>query len=120
MTSRLRWPQSAAERLTPDMAFAVLFAPEAEAQLIALFRYIAREASPEIADSYVGAIVAHCEKLADFPERGTPREDIRPGLRTISFRRRVTIAYAFDGTSVTIVGIFYGGQDFAALMAGEE
>lgn len=102
------------------MTFALLFAPEAEAQLIALFRYIAREATPDIADGYVGAIVARCEKLADFPERGTPREDIRPGLRTLSFRRRVTIAYAVDGTSVTILGIFYGGQDFATLMAGEE
>lgn len=102
------------------MAFAVLFAPEAEAQLIALFRYIAREANPDIADNYVAAIIAHCEKLSDFPERGTPREDIRPGLRTLSFRRRVTIAYAFDGASVTILGIYYGGQDFAALIAWEE
>jgi toxin ParE1/3/4 len=120
MTSKPRSPQSAPEFPTPDMAFAVLFAPEAEAQLVALFRYIAREANPDIADSYVGAIVAYCEKLADFPERGTPRDDIRSGLRTLSFRRRVTIAYSFDGTGVTILGIFYGGQDFAALMAGEE
>ncbi|WP_264578178.1 MULTISPECIES: type II toxin-antitoxin system RelE/ParE family toxin [unclassified Sphingobium] len=101
------------------MQSVVSFAPEAEAQLISLFRYIAREASGDIASRYVGAIVEHCEKLADFPHRGTPRDDLRPGLRTIAFRRRVTIAYSAIGVSVTVLGIFYGGQDFAALLADD-
>ncbi|MDQ4420976.1 type II toxin-antitoxin system RelE/ParE family toxin [Sphingobium sp. DEHP117] len=70
------------------MSHAVSFAPEAEAQLLALFRYIASEASTDIADRYVGAIIEQCEKLESFPLRGTPRDDIRPGLRTLAFRRR--------------------------------
>ncbi|MBU0557351.1 MAG: type II toxin-antitoxin system RelE/ParE family toxin [Alphaproteobacteria bacterium] len=101
------------------MQSVVSFAPEAEAQLISLFRYIAREASADIADRYVGAIVEHCEKLAEFPHRGSPRDDVRLGLRTIAFRRRVTIAYSAIDASVTILGIFYGGQDFAALLGDE-
>lgn len=94
----------------------VVFAPEAEAQLVSLYRYIAREASADIAQRFTGAIVDFCESLAQFSERGTPRDDIRLGLRTLAFRRRVTIGYAVRGEMVVILGVFYGGQDFEALM----
>jgi toxin ParE1/3/4 len=90
----------------------VLFAPEVEAQLRALYRYIAKEASAEISEGYVDAIVDKCLGLAEVPNRGTSREDVRPGLRTIPFRRRVTIAYSVDDEQVLILGIFYAGQDF--------
>jgi len=46
---------------------------------------------------------------------------LRPGPRTIGFRRRVTIAFAVEADTVMIIGIFYGGQDFeAALQIDEE
>jgi toxin ParE1/3/4 len=61
-------------------------------------------------------IVDHCEKLGDFPKIGTPRDDIRPGLRTLSFRRRATIAYAVGPTTILILGVFYGGQDFETML----
>ena len=98
------------------MSHRVVFAPEAEGQLMELYRYIAREASPAIAERFVGSIIEHCEKLGDFPHRGTPRDDLRPGLRTLAFRRRVTIAYAAGADSVAILGVFYGGQDFEAIL----
>lgn len=94
----------------------LLYAPEAEAQLVHLYRYIAGEASPAIAQGFTDAIVDHCESLRHFPNRGTPRDDLRPGLRTISFRRRVVIAYAVSADAVTIVGIFYGGRDYEAIL----
>lgn len=102
------------------MSHRVVFAPEAEAQLVALYRYIMQEASGEIAVRFTNAIIEHCEGLAAFPHRGTPRDDIRPGLRTIPFRRRVTIAYAVDAQQVAILGVYYGGQDFAAGWADDE
>ena len=34
------------------------------------------------------------------------------GLRTIGFRRHVTIAFTVEADAVTIIGIFYGGQDY--------
>lgn len=79
------------------MSHHVVFAVAAEAQLVTLYRYIAQEAGPDIAERFTGAIVQHCERLEVFPHRGTPRDDIRPGLRTIPFRRRVTIAYHYFG-----------------------
>jgi plasmid stabilization system protein ParE len=49
-----------------------------------------------------------------FPERGTRRDDLLPGLRTIGFERRVTIAFVVTPDTVLIEGIYYGGQDFEA------
>ncbi len=89
----------------------VVFAPEAEAQLLSLFAYIADAASPEIAINYTDAIVAQCESLQTFPNRGARRDDIRPGLRVFGFRRRVSIAFEVTDEAVTVLGIFYGGRD---------
>ena len=98
--------------------YRIIVSPEADAQLIALYRYIAVEASPRTAERFVDAILDQCEKLSRFPDRGAPRGDLRRGLRTLVFRR-VVIAYAVGKDTVTIVGVFYGGQDFEALLAGE-
>src|SRR4051812_34995479 len=67
----------------PNVAFEVHFRPEAEADLIGLYEYIAGAAGIGIAGGYIDRIEAACMALADFPERGTPRDDIQPGLRTI-------------------------------------
>jgi len=99
------------------VAHRIVYAPEAEAQLVKLYRYIAGEASPAIARAFTDSIADRCESLSHFPNRGTPRDDIRPGLRTIAFRRRVVIAYAVSAGVVTIIGIFYGGQDHEAILA---
>jgi toxin ParE1/3/4 len=57
-------------------------------------------------------IEAACMALAEFPERGTRRDDIAPGLRILGFERRVTIAFRMLRTRVEIVTIAYGGRDF--------
>jgi plasmid stabilization system protein ParE len=94
------------------MMYSVIYAPEAEAQLVALFFHIAAVASPEIAARYTDAIVEQCESLKTFPMRGARRDDIRPGLRVFGFRRRLSIPFEVTGEVVTILGIFYGGQNF--------
>ena len=95
----------------------VVFAPEAESQLVALFFHIAKAASPAIALNCTEAIVEQCESLNTFPSRSAQRDDIRPGLRIFGFRKRVSIAFEITGNVVTILGIFYGGQDFEAALA---
>lgn len=77
--------------------YAVRFSPEAEEQILSLQRNIAQASSPAIALRFTGSIVDHCEKLEAFPQRGTPRDEIKPGLRKIAFRRRVVIAYLVEG-----------------------
>jgi len=95
--------------------YRVVLTPDAQDQLNQIEEFIAREASPAIAARYVEAILGRCESLAVFPRRGTPRDDLRPGIRTLSFRRRVTIAYLVGEARVVVVGIFYAGRDMARL-----
>ncbi|MEP7331827.1 MAG: type II toxin-antitoxin system RelE/ParE family toxin [Terracoccus sp.] len=101
------------------MTYRVRFAREAADQLEDLYGYISRSATPAISAGYVDAIVEHCEGLAVFPHRGQSREDLRPGLRTVSYRKRVVIAFSVDEAikQVTILGVFYGGQDYESSLS---
>ncbi len=101
------------------MTYRVVFSPEAQAQLIEIYRYIAEAASPEVAARFTEAIVVCCEGLSTFPQRGAQRDDLRPGLRVVGFRRRVSIAFGISGNAVTILGVFYGGQDYEAALGDE-
>jgi toxin ParE1/3/4 len=102
------------------VTFSVVFAPEAQEQIFELYRYVAAAGSPEVAARYTEAIVAFCEELAMFPHRGKARDDIRPGLRTVGFRRRVVVAFAVLDRDVVIVGVFYGGRDYETELGGSE
>lgn len=89
-------------------------------QLVELYGYIAEAASPEIAARFTDSIVTYCESLSTFPNRGNRREDIRPGLRVTSYRKRVAIAFDVDEDRVNIIGVFYGGQDYESVLSEEE
>jgi plasmid stabilization system protein ParE len=97
------------------MNYRVVFSPEAEEQLVALYYYIADAASPEIAARYTEGIVNFCNSLQVSPHRGTKRDDIRPGLRVTNYKKRTVIAYAVAIDSVSILGVFYGGQDYETI-----
>jgi len=98
--------------------YAVIFTPRAERQLDSLYAYIAAHGGELRADNYVSGIVADCQSLATFPERGTMRDDVRPNLRIMGHARRVTIAFSVNITTeiVAIHGVFYGGQDFEPVL----
>ncbi|MEF2074377.1 type II toxin-antitoxin system RelE/ParE family toxin [Consotaella aegiceratis] len=92
----------------------VEFAPEALEDLRELYDWIADKAGPEIAFGYVERLEAHCRNMETAAERGHSRDDIRPGLRIVGFERRVTIAFRVSPSRVTILRVFYGGQDWTS------
>ena len=92
----------------------VLFTASAQRQLDRLHRYIADRAGEGAADGYIDRIVTFCQGLSTFPLRGRARDDLLPGLRTVGFERRATIAFMVTTDAVFIEGVFYGGQDFEA------
>jgi plasmid stabilization system protein ParE len=63
--------------------------------------------------------VSFCESLSTFPLRGTKRDDVRPGLRTTHYKKRTVIAFDVDADVVSIIGIFYGGRDFEAILKSD-
>lgn len=99
--------------------YAVVFAPEAEDNLVELFECIAEQGSPEVAARYTEAIVTYCEGLASFSHRGTKRDDVRPGLRITNYQGRAVIAFSVDDSkeTVAILGVFYGGRDYESELA---
>lgn len=100
-------------------AHTVVFTPEAAEQLTSLYRYIAAAASPVVAERYTSAIVTFCEGLHHFPLRGIRRDDIRPGLRITNYRGRAAIAFTVAGDQVSIIGVYYGGQDYTTALQPE-
>ncbi len=94
------------------MAYKVVFRPNAEADILDLYNYIADQSGTKVAQDYIDEIETACLALTDLPERDHTREDIGPGVRTISLGRRVTICYRVLTKAVEIVAVVYGGRRF--------
>jgi toxin ParE1/3/4 len=94
----------------------VVFAPEALADLRSLYDIIADASLPARALTYVEGLRQYCLGFADFPERGTRRDAIRPGLRTLGYRRRVTVAFHVTEREVVIDRLLYGVRDLEDLL----
>jgi toxin ParE1/3/4 len=101
------------------MTYRVQISPEARDQLDAIEAHIAAAGAPLTAARYIDAIVAFCEHLQSFPERGVSREDLLPGLRLTHYRKRAVIAFRVTGQTVSILGVYYGGQDYEAQFLDE-
>ena len=100
-------------------SYRVIFTPEARDELKELNSYIAAAAGPETASRFIDGILNHIATLGEFPKRGTPRDELGPGLRTIAWRHRATIAFVVEERDVVVIGIFYAGRDFETLLKGD-
>lgn len=90
----------------------VVWRPRARDDLLALYDWIADRAGADVAFDYTSRIEAHADTLTEFPQRGTPREDLAPALRTIPYRRRTIVAYRVMEGTVEILRLVHGGQDW--------
>jgi toxin ParE1/3/4 len=99
------------------MTYTVIFSAAAEADLFAIYDYIAERAGGAIALRFVESIEAYCLGFATMPERGMRRDDLRPGLRTVGFRRRATILFEVDRNTrrVVVHGVYYAGRSLQGL-----
>jgi toxin ParE1/3/4 len=71
-----------------------------------------------LANRTVDAIRAYIASMSVVPHRGTHRDDLRPRLRIVPFKKRTAIAFEIDEDKeiVKILRVFYGGQDYAAVL----
>ncbi|MFC4257178.1 type II toxin-antitoxin system RelE/ParE family toxin [Croceibacterium xixiisoli] len=84
--------------------------------LIALHQWVSTEADSDTADAYLARIEQRVATLAEFPERGSPRNDLANGLRTLAFERKLLIAYQVDGNRVTVQRIINAQRDLAPML----
>lgn len=98
------------------MQHEVVFSASALDDLRGIYDWIFDRAGPDIADAYLERVESACRSLGSFPLRGTPRDELTAGLRTIAFERRAVIAYTVDGSTITIRRVLYGGRDLPAAL----
>ena len=94
-------------------SYAVIIDRDAAADIQSIRNFIAERRSLEFANAFAGRIVAYCESLGALPHRGTKRDEVWPGLRTVAWRRAITVAFEVSDETkrVTVLGVFYRGRD---------
>lgn len=105
------------------MTSRITYTPEAQQQLHALDDWVTEKGSADVAQRFVAAILEHIDDILVFPRAGRARDDIRPGVRTSSFKKRTLIADEVDEFAgelvVNVLGVFHGGQDWEAALRDE-
>ena len=99
--------------------YAVVWRPQARDDLLALYQWIADQADPDTAFKYTRRIEAYATRLANFPDRGTPREGLAAEVRTTPYRRRTVIAYRVLDEEVEILAIAHAGRDLGRVFEEE-
>ncbi|MBB4234627.1 type II toxin-antitoxin system RelE/ParE family toxin [Rhizobium esperanzae] len=91
----------------------IRFTDEAELDLARIYGFVRRKsASSAVARNYVARIKTFVDGFETYPERGSVRDDVRPGLRIVGFERRVSVAFVVESAEVIILRVLYAGQRF--------
>ncbi|HEV2541342.1 MAG TPA: type II toxin-antitoxin system RelE/ParE family toxin [Methylobacterium sp.] len=96
------------------MACELTFHRLARADLFSIDAYIEEQSGPIRASGFLDRIESACRGLTEFPEKGTPRDDISVGLRTWAMERRVPIVYRATPEQIEVLRVLYAGRDFRA------
>lgn len=100
--------------------YQVRFADTARDDLARIFDDLLVVAGEALARSFVDRLIEACLKLEAFPARGTVRDEVRPGLRLIGYRRQATIAFVVREDDVIVLRVFRRGQDTLGAFAAAE
>ena len=92
----------------------VVYLPDADADLIDIYVWIAQE-NPEAAARLVQRLVAAVRRLADFPESAPIRPDIVPGVPSLVVGRYLVL-YRVEADRIDVVRVVHGSRDVAALL----
>jgi len=99
--------------------YKVYFQPDAIADLTSIYEFIATESGmPEVAWSYIQKLQRKCDNLTTAPLRGQRRDDLRSNLRIMAIDKNAVVAFEVEEERqmVTVLNIFYGGQDYEVIM----
>ena len=99
----------------------LIWSPQAEADLIDIWRWSAKRFSPNCADAHLRDIERAARLLTGSPLSGRNRDDLRVGLRSAIVYPTV-VFYRVGAQSVDIVRVVDGRRNLAAIFSrsGEE
>ncbi len=72
--------------------------------------YLAVRFSPSNAALYIERVFSACHKIGLAPYRGTKRDDVRAGICSVGFERRISILFEIELETVIILGVSYAGR----------
>ncbi len=98
----------------------VEWSPEAADDLREIVTWIERNASAAVAANYAARVVSFCQGLEIGSLRGTPRDDVLPGLRIVGFERAVTVAFFVESERVEILGLYRAGRNWTSDMRDDD
>jgi toxin ParE1/3/4 len=97
----------------PEPERQLIWSPEAETDLLSIWRWGAAHFSPDTADTHLRDIQRAAAHLIQFPEAGVARDQIMPGIRSIVVYPTV-LFYRVGGESIEIVRVVDGRRNLAA------
>ena len=92
------------------------WAPQARRDLIDIWKYFAKAASPEIADGLLRDFKTAAARLENHPHLGRPRDEVANGLRSLLLRSHLII-YRVTETQVDIARVLHERRDITAAFA---
>jgi len=101
------------------VTFGVLLSEDAERDIEDIFRYVAREDSPEKAERLLMALEESCLGLSSLPGQGNVPKELEP-LGMTEFRevhfRPYRVIYRIVGREVIVYGVLDGRRDMQTLL----
>ncbi len=92
----------------------LLISPEAESDLLGIWRYIFQESNTQTGDRLIESIIDGIFLVARHPFAGRLRNELRAGLRSFPIRSYV-LFYRIDGENINILRVLHGQRDIETL-----
>lgn len=77
-----------------------------------IYSYLRERIGHERARAYAFRIEEFCRSLGRFSSRGRGRDDLRSGLRSMTFESRAVIVYRIGDSAVDILRVIHGAREY--------
>lgn len=98
--------------------YAVKYAEEFDERLDIIAEYMELHGRSDASITrYISEVYNSCSAFETFPNRGTPHDDVMPGLKTTHLKGDTILPFVVDDGAKTVwfLGVFYGGQDWQSV-----
>src|SRR6202140_3380653 len=92
------------------------WSPEGEHDIPAIWNYVGREASPDVADEQLRSLDRACEALAQWPHSGRARDELFRGVRSIPVEAYVVFSRG-GNSAIEIIRVLHQRRDVDAIFS---
>jgi toxin ParE1/3/4 len=97
-----------------------VFTPEAEADALAIWEYIADDDSKAAADRVIARIYDECSKLGEMPGLGHQRETLLDSRHKFWKVWSYLIVYRWQVTPIQVIAIMHGARELDVFFADRQ